>query len=74
MVWGDNSEICLKLGGGVIKESLLKLLNREGGQRHLLFVRGRGLEDVTTPAPCKISIVHQVLTHFNFMFCKFVPI
>ena len=31
---GDNSEICLKCGGGVIKESLLKLLKREGGQRH----------------------------------------
>ena len=34
MGWVDNSEICLKWGGGVIKESLLKLLKREGGQRH----------------------------------------
>ena len=34
MAWGDNSEILLKWGGGVIKESLLKLLKRPGGQRH----------------------------------------
>ena len=31
---GDNSEICLNCGVGVIKESLLELLKREGGQRH----------------------------------------
>ena len=48
MELGGNSERCLKWGG-VIMESLLKLL--KGWSGHKLFVGVLGLKEVTAPAP-----------------------
>ena len=52
---GGNTERCLKWGGGVIKESLMKQFKRRVGKGRL-FLEGGDLEGVTTSALSAIKV------------------